>query len=95
MKLIPKDRANEIATYQNSKENIFNEAIDYINAIIEGESNDGKFKTSILCSMFSRNNEIQTEVCNFVIDELIKAGYEVKLKSYGELSEYYISISWE
>ncbi len=95
MKLITRNKANEIATYQNSKENIFNEAIEYVNDIIEQESNKGKFKTSILCSLFDRNNEIRKDVCNFVIDELIKAGYNAKLKCYDELSEDYISISWE
>lgn len=95
MKLITRNKANEIATYQNSKENIFNEAIEYVNDIIEQESNKGNFKTSILCSLFDRNNEIRKDVCNFVIDELIKAGYNAKLKCYDELSEDYISISWE
>lgn len=76
MKLITRNKANEIATFQNSKENIFNDAIEYVNDIIEQESNKGKFNTSILCSLFDRNNEIRKDVCNFVIDELIEAGYK-------------------
>jgi hypothetical protein len=95
MKLITKDKANEIATYQNSKENIFNEAIEYVNNIIELESNKGNFKTSILCSLFARNNEIRKDVCNFIIEELIYAGYNAKLKCFDEFSEEYICISWE
>lgn len=95
MKLITRDKANEIATFQNSKENIFNEAIEYVNDIIEQESNKGNFKTSILCSLFNRNNEIRKDVCNFIIEELIYAGYKAKLKCFDEFSEEYICISWE
>ena len=95
MKLITRDKANEIATFQNSKENIFNEAIEYVNDIIEQESNKGNFKTSILCSLFNRNNEICKDVCNFIIEELIYAGYNAKLKCFDEFSEEYICISWE
>jgi hypothetical protein len=96
MKLITRDKANEIATFQNSKENIFNEAIEYVNNIIEQESNKGNFKTSILCSMFNHTNEIRKfDICDFVIDELIYAGYNAKLKCFDEFSEEYICISWE
>lgn len=95
MKLITRNKANEIATFQNSKENIFNDAIEYVNDIIEQESNKGKFNTSILCSLFDRNNEIRKDICNYVIDELIEAGYKAKLKCFNEFSGEHICISWE
>jgi hypothetical protein len=95
MELISRNKANEIATYQISKENAIDQAIEYVNRLITKESNKGNFKTSVLCSQFKCNDEIRKDVCDFVIYELGLSGYKVKLKHYDEFSEDCIEISWE
>ena len=95
MEIISRDEANKIATYQISRENAIYQAIDRVNRLITKESNKGNFKTSILYSQFNCKDEIRKDVYNFVIDELRESGYKVTEKYLDELSEKYISISWE
>ena len=95
MELISRNKANEIASYQISMECAMYRAIEYVNGLINKESRNGKFKTAVLCSQFNCNNEIRKDVCRFVIEELIEAGYKAKFGYHTDLSEDYISISWE
>ena len=98
MELITKDKANEIASYQISKENAIYQAIEFVNDLILKESNKGNFKTNVLCSQFNQfkcKDESPTNICKFVIDELRDNGYKVTEKYCGDLLEIYLSISWE
>lgn len=98
MELITRDKANEIAAYHSSRENAIFQAIEFVNDLIIKESNKGNFKITVLCSQFNQfkcKDELHTDVCKYVIEELRDNGYKVTEKYCGDLLEVYLSISWE